>query len=38
VSSSRASSATRDAGTWVPKLKGGSEFWDEDPYARADAD
>ena len=33
VPQSRVVLLARDEDTWVPKLKGGSEFWSENPYA-----
>ena len=29
---SRVALLARDEDTWVPKLKGGSEFWETEPY------
>ncbi|QLD88886.1 4-demethylwyosine synthase TYW1 [Natronomonas salina] len=33
VEESRVALLAREEDTWVPKLKGGSEFWQADPYA-----
>jgi tRNA wybutosine-synthesizing protein 1 len=33
VEQSRVALLARDEDTWVPKLKGGSEFWQANPYA-----
>ena len=33
VEVSRVALLARDEDTWVPKLKGGSEFWEADPHA-----
>ena len=33
VEASRVALLAREEDTWVPKLKGNSEFWDADPYA-----
>jgi tRNA wybutosine-synthesizing protein 1 len=33
VPESRVALLAREEDTWVPKLKGGSEFWDESPSA-----
>jgi tRNA wybutosine-synthesizing protein 1 len=33
VEASRVALLAREADTWVPELKGGSEFWKADPYA-----
>ncbi len=35
VPESRVALLARDEDTWVPKLKGGSEFWKENPYAES---
>ena len=32
VEASRVALLARDEDTWVPKLKGGSEFWETEPY------
>ena len=33
VEASRVALLAREEDTWVPELKGGSEFWQTDPYA-----
>jgi len=33
VEASRVALLARDADTWIPELKGGSEFWERNPYA-----
>ena len=35
VGASRVALLARDEDTWVPKLKGGSEFWEANPYAES---
>jgi len=32
VGASRVALLARDEDTWVPELKGGSEFWETEPY------
>ena len=35
VETSRVALLAREEDTWVPKLKGGSEFWEANPYAES---
>jgi tRNA wybutosine-synthesizing protein 1 len=36
IEASRVALLAREEDTWVPELKGGSEFWSEGTYAKSD--